>query len=469
MFSSMLPFLRKTCMLPISLLLIGLAACGGGGGGGGSDTSGGGTTPADPPSTLTLQLPQQGLTAAQLGIVVAQGNADSEAIASYYQTARGVPAANIVRVSLPGAGDTISASDFATLKAQVDAQLPAQVQATLLAWGGPSQVVGATCSMSITSAMAFGYNAKYCNVGSSCVATATSPYYDSESRQPWTDLNVRPSMMIGAATLAAAKPLIDRGVSADASYPGGDGWLIRSNDNQRNVRGDDFSSQPAAWAGLLTLNFVDNGSGPDNANTISGRSNVLFYFTGVGSMPDLASNQYRPGAVGDTLTSYAGVLPDGRGQVTVLDWLNAGLTASYGNVEEPCNFQSKFSRASVLIDQYWRGGTLIEAYWKSVQSPGEGLFVGEPLAQPFRDKPSLAIVNGQYQISSRALRSGASYSLQYRIGANGSWVTLGTFTGRHSAAQNLTAPLAPGAATQLRWMGPCPNNSTQQCMLASSS
>jgi hypothetical protein len=27
---------------------------------------------------------------------------------------------------------------------------------------------------------------------------------------------------------------------------------------------------------------------------------------------------------------------------------------------------------------------LIEAYWKSVQMPGQGLFVGEPLAAPYR-------------------------------------------------------------------------------------
>ncbi|HMM72469.1 MAG TPA: hypothetical protein PKC22_09660, partial [Rhodocyclaceae bacterium] len=29
------------------------------------------------------------------------------------------------------------------------------------------------------------------------------------------------------------------------------------------------------------------------------------------------------------------------------------------------------------------GASLIEAYWKSVAWPGEGLFVGEPLARPF--------------------------------------------------------------------------------------
>lgn len=30
-----------------------------------------------------------------------------------------------------------------------------------------------------------------------------------------------------------------------------------------------------------------------------------------------------------------------------------------------------------------RGDTLLEAYWKSVAMPGQGLFIGEPLARPF--------------------------------------------------------------------------------------
>jgi hypothetical protein len=32
---------------------------------------------------------------------------------------------------------------------------------------------------------------------------------------------------------------------------------------------------------------------------------------------------------------------------------------------------------------YLQGETLIEAYWKSVQMPGQGVFIGEPLARPF--------------------------------------------------------------------------------------
>jgi hypothetical protein len=46
---------------------------------------------------------------------------------------------------------------------------------------------------------------------------------------------------------------------------------------------------------------------------------------------------------------------------------------------------------------YALGSSAIEAYWKSVAWPGEGLFVGEPLAQPFA--PRLREVDaGRYEL-----------------------------------------------------------------------
>jgi len=35
------------------------------------------------------------------------------------------------------------------------------------------------------------------------------------------------------------------------------------------------------------------------------------------------------------------------------------------------------------MEVYGAGRTLLEAYWQSVQQPGEGIFIGEPLAAPF--------------------------------------------------------------------------------------
>ncbi|MBB4842606.1 uncharacterized protein (TIGR03790 family) [Paucibacter oligotrophus] len=446
-----------------------LAACGGGGGGSSPSLS----TPASPSSpqpspqpigsattTFGLTLPRQGLVAADLGVIVAEGDPLSEAVAAYYQTARGIPAANIIRVKVNTASASISAADFAALKTDVDAKLPAGVQATLVTWAAPSRVVG-RCAMSITSALALGYDVQYCG---GCDGTTRTGYFESESQRPWTDLKLRPSMLLGASTLDAAKALIDRGVKADASYPTGDGYLIRTSDAARSVRYADFAAQPAAWAGRLQLSYIDASANSAN-NAISGKSNVLFYFTGLASVPGIASNGFRPGAVADHLTSYGGLLPGG-GQMSALDWLSAGATGSYGTVEEPCNYTNKFPQASSLIDQYYRGATLIEAYWKSVDWPGQGLFVGEPLAQPFADKPSFSLVGNQYQIVTRALRPHSSYALEYRVGSSGSWTSLATFATGAVPAQTLSSPLPPANATQLRWMGPCGSNPLLQCMLS---
>ncbi|MBY0444459.1 MAG: TIGR03790 family protein [Burkholderiales bacterium] len=441
----------------LALLFI-LAGCG--------ESAGSPTTlPSDPATsnlTLNLPLPSYPLTAAQMGVVVAEGDVLSEAIASYYQSARGIPAANIIRVKLSTGVDSISAANFATVKAEVDAKLPAGVQTTLLTWNAPSRVAG-SCSMSITSAMAFGFDAKYC--ANTCSSTAASAYYDSESSQPWQDLKIRPAMMLGASSLSAAKALIDRGVQADNSQPIGDGYLLRTNDSNRSVRYTDYLALPSAWAGRLQLNYLDNSAGT-GSNSISGKSNLLFYFTGLSSVANLSSNQFLPGAIADHLTSYGGFLPTGNGQMPISAWLEAGATASYGTVAEPCNFTQKFSRASILIDQYYRGATLIEAYWKAVEWPGQGLFVGEPLARPFADQASFKIVRNQYQISTRALRPNSLYVLEY-LNRN-TWTTLARFNIAVAKPQILSAPLAPASASQLRWQGPCPNNASKQCTLSQS-
>ena len=346
-----------------------LAGCGGGGGG--ADT----TTPTP--------APVQALAAADLAVLVAEGDAISEAIGAAYQQARGVPAANVIRVAVPRGSDTITAAAFTTLKAQLDAQLPAGVQATLVTWTQPSRVVG-SCAMSITSALAFGYDAAYC--ATTCQGTKASPYYDSASSKPWTDLRVRPSMMLGATTLAQAQTLVARGVAADTSWTGGrgsgQGVLIRTSDSARSVRYTDFQALAAAGYPRLTLRYIDNVAG-NGVDFVSGQSNLMFYFTGLVTVPQIASNSYLPGAVADHVTSLGGYLPDGLGQMPATQWLQAGATASYGAVEEPCNFPEKFPQASVMVRRYVRGETLIEAYWKSVQWPGQGLFLGEPLARPW--------------------------------------------------------------------------------------
>lgn len=359
-----------------------LSACGGGGGGGEA-------------SPVQASAPAPRLTATQLALLVAEGDATSEAIAQAYARARGVPEANIVRVAVPTSGASLTEAQFQAIKTVLDARLGSNIQALLVTWPQPSRVQGAGggCSMSITSALTFGYSASYCSPPSNpCAATTASRYYDTTTRQPFTDLGLRPAMMLGARTLAEAEVLIARGLAADGRWlatalspASGQAVLIRTTDAQRSVRYTDFLQIQPGAVPRLAINYIDNAGG-QGSDFVIGQTGLMFYFTGAASVPRIDSHTWLPGAVADHLTSLGGVTEpaaDTGGQMPATAWLQAGATGSYGTVEEPCNVPDKFPRASILVRRYSSGDTLIEAYWKSVRTPGQGLFLGEPLARPW--------------------------------------------------------------------------------------
>ena len=410
------------------------------------------------------KLPRTGLGAQDLAVLVAEGDAQGEAIARAYQQARGIPDAQVIRLAVPTGSDVIGDSAFASLKAELDARLPATVQATLVTWTQPSRVQGSSCSMGITSALAFGYSAMLCG---GCNRTQASAYYDTDTTRPYSDLRIRPSMMLGPATLEAAQALIARGLAAEGSAPTGTGWLMRTADAARSVRHTDFSALPAAWSTepALTLRYVD-ASTAGSAQEVVQQTDLLFYFTGLAKLQQVGSNRFLPGAVADHLTSFGGLLPDANGQMPATAWLAAGATASYGTVEEPCNHVEKFPRASVLIDHYLRGATVIEAYWKSVAWPGQGLFVGDPLARPWANQPSAAIEDGALVVRSRALRRNGAYRVDWLAAGSSQWRTLDSLTAGQPRPVTWRVPLpAAPAGGRLRWVGPCPLQPTQACVL----
>ena len=462
-----LPYCLRLLALVSLVTGLGLVACGGGSAGGAAGAAGTDSTAAAPRTPISAPvLPRVGLRAADLAVLIADGDPVSEAIGLAYQRARGIPDAQVIRLSVASDSDVISVANFAILKATLDARLPDSVQATLVTWMRPSRVQG-SCSMGLTSALAFGFDAAMCG---GCNSTLASRYHDSDSSQPFTDLGIRPSMMLGAASLAAAQALIDRGLAADGSAPAGTGYLVRTADVARSVRYPDYPGLPAAWATEpgLALRYLD-GSGASAAQTITDKADVLFYFTGLARVGGLAGLRFLPGAAADHLTSFGGQLPGANGQMPATDWLAAGATASYGTVEEPCNHLDKFPRASLLIEHYLRGDTLMEAYWKSVAWPGQGLFVGEPLARPWSQSPSAAIEGNALVVRSRSLRREGSYRVDYRPYGGTAWQTLAVMLAGQPRPVVWQVPLpADSAGGHLRWIGPCATSPMQTCVLAQS-
>ena len=324
------------------------------------------------PVTYAAQAAQHedAIRPATLAVVVNTDDPLSIAIGEYYVAARRIPAANLIRVSFTPQVAELTTDEFSRIKAQVDAAVPRGIQAYALTWAAPYR---AGC-MSITTAFAFGYDATFCANG--CQPTRPSWYFNNNTRAPWSDLRIRPAMMLAGRNFAEVKALIDRGVAADGTMPHGKAYLLSTSDAARNARAPLYAAATATVRDRIEVVILKQ-------DVLQNRSDVLFYFTGLVSVPALDTLGFEPGAIADHLTSFGGQLTDSP-QMSALRWLEAGATASYGTVVEPCAFPQKFPQPAIVIGRYLNGETLIEAYWKSVRWPGQGVFVGEPLATPFR-------------------------------------------------------------------------------------
>jgi uncharacterized protein (TIGR03790 family) len=336
-------------------------------------------------------LPRTGLTPDELALIINDDDPLSRQIGDYYQKARHIPAANVIRVRFLPGRSALGKDEFAQLKAEIDRATPAHVQAYALAWSAPYRV---GC-MSMTSALAFGFDERYCSA--KCGSTAPSVYFNSPSRYPFSDHKMRPAMMLAGASFEQVKALIDRGLAADRSFPLGRAYLLSTPDKTRSVRSAHFEQTAKKLAGVFPIEILETGA-------IENRQDVLFYFTGLPQVPQLKTLGFLPGALADHLTSFGGQLTDSS-QMSSLRWLEAGATASYGTVVEPCNHPQKFPLPAIAMFHYATGASAIEAYWKSVAWPGEGVFVGEPLARPF--SPRLQEIRpGQYELRIFSPREG---------------------------------------------------------------
>lgn len=311
-----------------------------------------------------------GIDHTNTAVIINASDPLSVAVGEYYARERHIPARNVIRVRFPAGTPELQVGAFQRVKAEVDAGTPTYVQAYALTWAAPYRV---GC-MSITSAFAFGFDDAYCGTG--CRPTRFSPYFDSASRSPALELQMRPTMMLAGRSFPLTKALIDRGVESDETYPRGTAYLLLTTDRARDSRAVLYPSVKGATTGLIGIEILKQ-------DTLTHRSDVMFYFTGLTSVAGLDTLRFLPGAIADHLTSFGGMLTDST-QMSALRWLEAGATGSYGTVVEPCNFPQKFTDPAIVIRHYVAGETLIEAYWKSVAWPGQGVFIGEPLAAPYR-------------------------------------------------------------------------------------
>jgi uncharacterized protein (TIGR03790 family) len=310
----------------------------------------------------------EGLSPNELGVIYNRNDAASVRIAQYYALRRRIPDRNVIGLAVPDRA-TISREELKALRAAMLQTLPTNVQALLLVWSRPYAV---EC-MSVTTAFAAGYQPGFCEPG--CGRTMSNPLYDTPGWLPADTIGWLPAMLLPTADEVLAKNVINQGIRADGTAPPGTAYLVRTQDTARNVRARGFADAEALLSSRVRVVDISTPGQEQLTNTLA-------YFTGVPRVEELSRLHFLPGAAADHLTSFGGQL-DGTSQMSALEWLRQGATGSYGSVSEPCAHLGKFPSPQVFLDHYTRGDSLLEAYWKSVAMPGQGLFIGEPLARPY--------------------------------------------------------------------------------------
>ena len=310
-----------------------------------------------------------GLQPAQLAIVINDAEPNSIEVGEYYRQAHGIPAANVVHVHIPNRPRKLSMDQFAQMKERIDGQLKPGIQAVLMVWSAPYAV---ECN-SITSAYTLGYDAGQCM--KTCNPGKASTYFNSNTGQPFSQLGMRLSMLLPIDYVEEAKAVVDRGTASGFAVPAASAYYLSTSEGARNSRAPFFPPAGVVRQRKLTIKNM-------KADVLEGAQDVMVYQTGMAKVDKLDTLHFLPGALADHLTSFGGDL-QGTSQMSSQRWLEAGATASYGTVSEPCNYWQKFPNPTVLLRRYLSGMTALEAYWGSVSWPAQGLFIGDPLAAPY--------------------------------------------------------------------------------------
>jgi len=335
-------------------------------------------------------------------VVVNQDSSNSLELGNYYCERRQVPPENVIRISWTGGNISWSSADFEDrlLNPLLDAitvrGLTNQIQYVVLSMDIPFQTLNGSTINSTTAALFYGLKPDpiYGSHG------LTNSYAESEAAFAEARPATAPgysflASMITARTLDEAKRMVDQGVSSDRSFPPSPAILEKTSDTLRNIRYSAFDNA------IFNVRVLGSSSlMRTNSDAPPGPPPVMGYQTGLANF-SVAPNAFLPGAMADSLTSFGGVIFGPNNQTSILAFIAAGASGSYGTVAEPFTDPQKFPDPELYFVQS-RGFNLAESYYQSVNVPYLGLVVGEPLAAPF----AVGAFGSWYGLESNVVLSG---------------------------------------------------------------
>ncbi len=337
-----------------------------------------------------------------VAIIVNQDSTNSIQLGNYYREKRNIPPQNVFRIYWPGTNTEWSLSDYNTnllnpfVSALASRGLTNQIDYVVLSMDIPYRVDntgnGDTNKNSSTSALFYGYvndphNPNVCEIA----AGSTNLYANSEGifrQTPPISANSNSWLvtMITQSNLAMAEQIINQGILGDSTFPTNTVWLDKSDDFARNVRFTAFDNAIFNTRIKGNYSMMRTNSVVDVTNfftlVIDVPGPTLGYQNGAYNYAIATSPFIVPGGFVDNLDSFGGQIFENSGETSILPFLAAGASGSYGTVIEPCAYLEKFPDPQDYFFQS-RGFSLAECYYMSLITPYEGLIVGEPLSAPF--------------------------------------------------------------------------------------
>jgi uncharacterized protein (TIGR03790 family) len=348
-------------------------------------------------------------------VVVNQNSTNSLQLGNAYCELRGVPPQNVLRLTnWTGGAIEWYRTNFNTLLlnpllSMVAARgLTNQAQFVLLSMDIPYRIRDTDSFVSqdsTTAAVFYGFKS-YTSVWGTCSLPDPSSNSYAFSELPFAQAppntavtNSFLTVMLTHSNLAAAELVLSRGIASDSTFPTQTAYLAKTSDQARDVRFTEFDNAifSCRVGGDNSLLYTNTDS--------TSFTNSLGLLTGLATLT-LPPSAFVPGAIGDSLTSFAGDIFGNSGQTPLLVFLTAGAAGSYGTVVEPCAYTQKFPDPRDYFYQA-RGFCMAEAYYQSLLNPYLGLVVGEPLSAPFARQGTAAwssltdgtVLSGQVTLS----------------------------------------------------------------------
>lgn len=394
-------------------------------------------------------------------VVVNPNSPNSVELGNYYCERRHVPPQNVVRLRNWTGGNVgwtraqFQSSLLDPVLEQCSARrLDRQIDFVLLSMDIPYRITEAGSVNTTTAVLFYGFKPDTAPPGAG-LASCTLPPASSNSyafsegifrdSPPGTaPTNAFLAMMLTASSVAQAKFVVDQGVACDGTFPAQTAYLAKTTDTTRTVRYVLFDD--AIFDTRILGNYSLVRTDEDSPYGLTG---LLGYQTGLYQF-NILSNAFVPGAMADNLTSFGGMIFVPNDQTTVLAFLNAGASGTYGTVVEPCPDLEKFPSPRDYFYQA-RGFSLAECYYMSLRNPYQGLLVGEPLAAPFARRangswsnlPPGALLSGTTNLALQFTASDPSRPLQQvDLFLDGTFVQ--TLTNTPPAAGNLLSVTVNG-------------------------